>query len=179
MFSSPNPHSCCHTCTLLSQSMDPYCKPLGVRLPYLVHSSHRGSVPQLHALFWHHLHFSPHVTKQPCPQLQRNALISVSGEAALHFCIGGLASLNNLPRNEYFPMKYFSSTTSCSWDLDQFRKSLKHWQRFSSQHRWGRGHRRAAMLSYLLTQDSQHRNPATCKILKEQKVLAVAVAIRS
>lgn len=52
-------------------------------------------------LFWHHLYFSPHITKQPCVQLQRNALISVSGEAALHFSTGGLASLNNLPRNEH------------------------------------------------------------------------------
>lgn len=72
-------------------------------------------------LFWHHLYFSPHITKQPCVQLQRNALISVSGEAALHFSMGGLASLNNLPRNEYFPMKYFSGITSCCRDLDQFR----------------------------------------------------------
>lgn len=28
-----------------TQSMDPYCKALGVRLPYMVHSSHSGSVP--------------------------------------------------------------------------------------------------------------------------------------
>lgn len=102
VFGAPVPHSCLpcvHFAT--ARSVKPHCKALGVRLPSMVHSSHDGSVSQLHALFWHHLYFSPHITKQPCVQLQRNALISVSGEAALHFSTGGLASLNNLPRNEH------------------------------------------------------------------------------
>ena len=124
VFGAPVPHSCLpcvHFAT--ARSVKPHCQALGVRLPSMVHSSHDGSVSQLQALFWHHLYFSPHITKQPCVQLQRNALISVSGEAALHFSTGGLASLNNLPRNEYFPMKYFSGITSRCQDLDQFRFS--------------------------------------------------------